>query len=152
MRVPLPTVHPSLLLVPLFLACTGPSTKNGDDSADNGEFCSTLNDGGVTVAVAEGGNDTSGKLSLRVLTDESTDARDPLYVAFKEYTLENVDSGGVKTFGKTSGDGLVDELLGAGNWAFSAAYTRGSLTCLAQIDALIEANTTTLGCPVMTCP
>ena len=140
-----------LLLLPL-AACTGAPTTNGDSASDQAEFCSSLNDGGQTQSLAEGGNDTSGVLKIRVLTDESEDPRDPLYVAFKEYTLENVDSGGVKTLGKTSGDGLVEELLGAGNWSFSAAYTRGSLTCLATIQMPVEPNTTTYGCPVMTCP
>jgi hypothetical protein len=142
-------------LLPLFLAlaaCAGPNGTSDGDSAGTGEFCSTLGDGGVAFSEAVGGNETSGLLSLRVLTDQSADPKDPLYVAFKSYTLENIDSGGVKTLGKTTGDGLVSELLGAGNWAFSAAYTRGSLTCLAQMEVLVEANSTTYGCPVMTCP
>ncbi|MFN7147303.1 MAG: hypothetical protein ACK4YP_26280, partial [Myxococcota bacterium] len=125
---------------------------DAEDTAGATGFCSSLADGGTSQTLAEGGNATSGNLSIRVLTSESTDPMDPIYVAFKPYTLENVDSGGVKTTGKTSGDGLVDELLGAGNWRFSAAYTRGSLTCLAELDVVIAANTTTLGCPVMECP
>lgn len=141
---------PAISVLALLGACTGASAT-GDSAAEAG-FCTTLADGGLTESAAEGGNGTSGLLSLRVLTDESEDPRDVLYVAFKEYTLENLDSGGVKTLGKTSGDGLVNELLGAGNWSFSAAYTRGSLTCLAQIDALVEPNSTTYGCPVMDCP
>jgi hypothetical protein len=141
----------SLLLVALGAGCTG-GGPSSDDSAASTEFCSTLNDGGTYETADGGGNSTSGQLSLRVLTSESTDPRDALYVAFKDFTLENVDSGGVKTTGKTSGDGLVSELLGAGNWHFSAAYTRGATTCLAEIDVPVTANTTTSGCPVMVCP
>lgn len=152
MRSLLPAVSLLAALAPCLSACSGGGTTDVDDTSGAAEFCSTLNDGGLTQSVAEGGNDTSGLLSLRVLTDESEDPRDALYVAFKEYTLENIDSGGVKTLGKTTGDGLVSELLGAGNWSFSAAYTRGSLTCVAQIVALVEPNTTTYGCPVMDCP
>ncbi|MES2644820.1 MAG: hypothetical protein V4850_35360 [Myxococcota bacterium] len=152
MRSLLPAFSLVAALAPCLSGCTGDGTTDADDTSGAPEFCATLNDGGLTESVAEGGNGTSGLLSLRVLTDESEDPRDALYVAFKEYTLENVDSGGVKTLGKTTGDGLVTELLGAGNWGFSAAYTRGSLTCIAQIVALVEPNTTTYGCPVMDCP
>src|SRR5262245_32595570 len=117
-----------LLLLGL-TACTGTDLSSLDDSAADGGFCSTLNDGGTTESVAIGGNATRGQLTLRMLTSESTEPNDPLYVAFKDYTLESIDSGGVKTTGKTTGDGLVDVLLGAGNWHFSGAYIRGSLTC-----------------------
>jgi hypothetical protein len=134
-----------------FGACSG-GGNTSDDSAGSTEFCSTLADGGTYVQENTGGTSTSGSLHIRVLTSESTDPNDPLYVAFKDFTLENVDSGGVKTTGKTSGDGLVDLTLGAGNWHFSAAYTRGSLTCLAELDIPLAANTTTNGCPIMTCP
>ncbi|MDP2308037.1 MAG: hypothetical protein Q8P18_18575 [Pseudomonadota bacterium] len=152
MRSFLPAVSLLALCSTTLLACTGVPSTDADDTAVTTGFCATLADGGLTETEAEGGNGTSGILSLRVLTDESEDPRDPLYVAFKAYTLENLESGGVKTLGKTTGDGLVEELLGAGSWTFSAAYTRGSLTCLAQMEALVEPNTTTYGCPVMDCP
>jgi hypothetical protein len=141
----------ALTLSALLAGCTGPS-YTPDSTPTSEDFCSSLNDGSTYVTSDEGGNSTSGQLDIRVLTSESGDPRDPLYVAFKEYTLENVDSGGVKITGKTSGDGLVSELLGAGNWHFSAAYTRGALTCLAELDLPIAAMTTTNGCPVMVCP
>jgi hypothetical protein len=130
--------------------CTGGTVA--DDSAASPEYCSTLDDGGTSVLSDGGGNVTSGKLHIRVLTTESFDPKDPLYVAFKDYTLENLDSGGVKTTGKTSGDGLVDVQLGAGNWEFTAAYTRGSLTCLAVLDVALVAGKTTEGCAVLSCP
>lgn len=137
----------------LFLtACAGTGTGTGTDDTARGEFCATLADAGTSMVEDVGGNATSGDLHIRVLTSESTDLRDPLYVAFKSYTIENLDSGGVKTTGKTSGDGLVDELLGAGNWHFSAAYTRGSLLCIAELDLVLGANQTTTGCAVMVCP
>lgn len=142
----------TLPLLALLAACTGAGTGTTDDSAGAGEFCSTLADGGATETVDGGGNASSGLIQIRVLTSESSDPKDPLYVAFKSYSLENVDSGGVKTIGQTSGDGLVEELLGAGTWRFSAAYTRGSLTCLAVVDVVAEPNTTTHGCAVMACP
>lgn len=142
---------PALLVVPLASACTNGAAS--DDSASaTANFCTTLNDAGLTTSAAEGGNDTSGILSIRVLTSESVDPQDPLYVAFKNYTLENLDSGGVKTTGKTTGDGLVEVMLGAGTWDFQAVYTRGSLTCSAQIEALVEPNATISACPVMNCP
>ncbi len=134
------------------LGCSGPTDSSLDDTADDGGFCSSIADGGATTTEPIGGNTTSGHLTLRMLTSESIDPYDPLYVAFKDYTLESIDSGGVKTTGKSTGDGLVDVQLGAGNWRFSGAYIRGSLTCLAEIDVLLEPNTTTYACAVMACP
>lgn len=142
----------ALLALPLVSACTNGVAAGDSASSDAASFCTTLNDGGLTTSAAEGGNGTSGILSIRVLTSESVDPQDPLYVAFKNYTLENLDSGGVKTTGKTSGDGLVEVMLGAGTWDFQAVYTRGSLTCVAQMEVLVEANTTVSACPVMNCP
>jgi hypothetical protein len=143
---------PSFLALVVFVAACSSGGPDTGDSAGAEPFCSTLNDGGAYETEAGGGNGTSGELDIRVLTSESTDPKDPLYVAFKDFTLQNIDSGGVKTTGKTSGDGLVSELLGAGNWRFSAAYIRGALTCLAEIDVPIAADTTTSACPVMACP
>lgn len=141
------------VLLPLLLTgCAGgAATGVGDDTAET-DFCSTLEDGGLSKTIDGGGNSTSGLVQIRVLTNESTDPRDPLYVAFKSYSFENVDSGGVKTVGQTTGDGLVEEQLGAGNWRFSAVYSRGSLLCVAEIDVAVEPNKTVMGCPVMDCP
>jgi len=140
-----------IVLLTLLTGCAGAAATGSEETA-SGEFCSTLADGGTFLSEDGGGNGSSGLIDIRMLTNESVDINDPLYVAFKSYTLENLDSGGVKTVGQTSGDGLVSELLGAGNWSFSAAYTRGSLTCLANLELPVTANGTTLGCPVMECP
>jgi hypothetical protein len=139
------------LVLALLAGCAG-STTGGTDETATPEFCSTLADGGLIETADGGGNASSGLISIRVLTDESTDPKDPLYVAFKNYAFENLDGGGVKTVGQTSGDGLADELLGAGSWRFSAVYSRGSLLCVAEIDVVAEPDKTTYGCPVMRCP
>lgn len=139
------------MLLLAFAACSGSTGPIDDDTAQSGEFCSTLADGNTTQVLPSGGNGTSGDVVIRVITNESTDVYDPLYVAFKDYTFESA-AGGVPTTGRTSGDGLVDVLLGAGSWTFTAAYTRGSTTCLATVDFDVAVNTTTYGCPVMDCP
>jgi hypothetical protein len=141
-------------VLPLTLfACAGSTAGAGSDSAVAGDdFCATLDDGGRSLVEAGGGSGASGALALRVITSASDDPRDPMYVAFKDYTLENTETGGLQTTGTTSGDGLVDELLGAGPWRFRASLTRGSTTCTAQLELDIEAGSTTRACAVMTCP
>lgn len=135
------------------LACASAGAGGGSDTATPGDdFCASLDDGGRSLVEAGGGSGASGALSLRVITSASDDPRDPMYVAFRDYTLENTETGGVQTTGATSGDGLVDELLGAGPWQFRAALTRGSTTCTAELDVTIEAGATTRACAVMTCP
>jgi hypothetical protein len=137
----------------LLLACPGTSSSAvGDTSVLSDAFCASLSDGGRWSTTSGGGSGASGALQLRVITNASDDPRDPLYVAFKDYTLENTATGGVQTTGTTSGDGLVDELLGEGPWRFRAAYARGSATCTAELSFDISAGDTTVACAVMTCP
>lgn len=140
-----------MMYAALLLWGCGPNASDSDSAAAV-EPCETLEDAGTQVTEEGGGNATSGLLLITVLTDESTDAHDPLYVAFRPYTLENIDVGGVQQTGKTSGDGLVEETLGEGTWAFDAAYTRGSTTCLASIEVSVVAGQTTTACPLMSCP
>lgn len=136
----------------LVAGCDAGGTLDSGDTAGFAEFCATLEDGGRYIVEDGGGNSGSGLLHVRVLTNQSGEVADPLYVAFKSYTLENVDAGGVQTTGQTSGDGLVEEMLGAGTWDFEAAYPRGSTPCTARIEVPVEAERTTYACPVMTCP
>lgn len=141
-----------LLLLSLAAGCTGGGSDTDTDSAGIAGFCETLNDGDTWVTAPGGGNASSGQISLRLLTSESADPNDPLYIAFKDFSLENTQAGGVQTIGSTSGDGLVEQQVGAGTWAFRASYTRGSTTCLAEMELPVEGDTTTYGCPVMRCP
>jgi hypothetical protein len=141
-----------LLLLPLLAACAGSAGNTGDDSAAAASFCDALTDGGTTYAEAVGGNATSGDLEIKVITDQADDVHEPLYVAFKDYTLENAETGGVQTTGKTSSDGIVDELLGSGTWNFQASYTRGSTVCTADLSIVVDPESTAYGCAVMTCP
>lgn len=140
-----------LSIVAMLVGC-GPGAEETTDSAVVDEFCADLEDGGVAVVEEGGGNQTSGWIHVRMLTDESADPRDQVYVAFKAYTLESIEQGGVQTTGQTSGDGLVEELVGAGTWMFEAAYPKGSTTCTAVMEIPVETGNTTHACPVMTCP
>ena len=142
---------PLSCLLPL-LACGGADSVAVDSGVQTDEFCLTLAEGGRVMTDEGGASGASGALVVRVISSETTDPRDPLYVAFKDYALENIATGGVQTTGKTSGDGLVREVLGEGTWRFRAAYPRGSRTCTAELEVAVEAGNTTHGCAVMTCP
>lgn len=144
-------------VVPLLLllsACAGKGASSSD-SGDSAalEFCESLADGGRFTIEAVGGSSSSGDLVMHVITNESVNVVDPMYVAFRSYTLENVVLGGVATTGTTTGDGLAEvSNLGAGEWAFEATYSRGSVLCSAALNVDIAAQSTTIGCVVMTCP
>lgn len=136
----------------LLLAACEPYQR--DSTPEEGEFCSTLDDGGAQE-LADGSDAAagSGSLELRVITDQSDDPRDPYYVAYRAYSLEPSQTGGVQTTGKTTGDGLVVKTLGAGTWDFEATWTRGSTTCTASMPELVlESGKTTSACAVLTCP
>lgn len=140
----------SLLAMLQFSACAGDTAVDSGPVGDT--FCSGLGERGTTERVEGGATGASGALFVRVITSASEDVRDPLYVAFKDYSLEHVTAGGVQTTGYTSGDGLVQELLGPGMWTFRASFPRGSRTCLAETQVEIQVGTTTRACAVMDCP
>ncbi len=142
-----------MLFVLSLLACGGGTTPEPDTANTASDpFCSELSEGGVIQQEEGGATGASGRVFVRVITTESADPRDPLYVAFKDYAMENVVTGGVATTGKTSGDGIVEEVLGEGTWSFRAAYPRGSRVCTATLELPVVAGQTTRGCAVMTCP
>ena len=141
-------------LTVLVLAASGCATSAVDTAVEDPPFCESLADAGKTVS--EDGSDASegsGTLELRVITDQSDDIFDPLYVAYRAYALEPSETGGVQTTGTTSGDGLVERKLGAGDWDFEATWTRGSTTCTATMEALtVDSGRTTHACVLLTCP
>ena len=138
-----------ILLTLLAAACDG-DADTGDPVTKG--FCLDLNDGNTSVMEDGGATGSSGVLNIRVITSESDDPRDPLWVAFKPFTLEPTETGGIQTTGETSGDGLVVKTVGAGLWSFEAAYTRGSSNCTATMEIEVEAERTTYACPVLSCP
>jgi hypothetical protein len=146
-------LRPAAIAAPFLLlaACAG---NQAADSAVEPEFCSLPEfDGEMWFEPVSDAADGSGTLDLRVITDQSEDVNDPFYVAYRNYTLEPTETGGVQTTGTTTGDGLVQKTLGAGIWTFEATWTRGSSTCLATTDALlINSGETTHACVVLTCP
>ncbi len=116
-------------------------------------FCDVVDDAGEWKQ--EEGADvasSSGRLYARVITDQSEDPRDPVYVAYRDYTLEPAETGGVQTVGKTTGDGIVEKTLGVGTWLFKATWSRGSTTCSASLEVPIASETTTYACALLSCP
>lgn len=141
-----------MVLLSYLLACTSSNITNESDTAPKG-FCSDLEDGNLSQVEAGGGSSGSGDLEMRLITTEDVDQRNPLYIAFKDYTLENIDMGGIQQTGQTTGDGLAfANGLGPGNWLFVASFARGSRICKAELTVELKASSTTMGCAVMSCP
>jgi hypothetical protein len=143
-----------MTLLALFLtACT--TTTGPKESVDSGPlgFCEKVSDGGSYEAADREGSASSGDLVVKMITVEDVDIRNPLYIAFKDYTLENTDTGGIQQTGQTSGDGIASITgLGPGNWSFQASFARGSRICTAVLSVPVAAGQRTTGCVVMSCP
>lgn len=141
----------SVPILVVLLACDT-ATVDTEDSGAN--FCQTLDDGdAVWMEEASDAGAGSGSLDLRVITDQADDPHDPYYVAYRAYSLEPAETGGVQTTGQTNGDGLVQKTLGAGTWNFEATWSRGSVTCTAtMLELAITEGQTTHACVVLTCP
>ena len=142
-----------LLPLLLLVACE-PTTGIIDTEPEELGFCEQISDGGsYQTEQGVGGNDAAGDLYIRVITTEDEDIRNPLYIAFKDYTLENINTGGVQQTGQTSSDGIASLMgLGPGSWAFHTSFSRGSRICVADITVPVQVNATTTGCVVMDCP
>lgn len=140
-----------ILALSVLVAC---DTSTGDVEDSGANFCQTLDDGdAVWVEDASDAGANSGSLELRVITDQAEDPHDPYYVAYRAYSLEPAETGGVQTTGQTNGDGLVQKTLGVGTWNFEATWSRGSVTCMATMsNVAITEGQTTHACVVLTCP
>ena len=112
-------------------------------------FCEALDDGGSVQQHGEG-DSLRGVIVVRLLTDQSDAVTDPVYVAFKSYTLESAHT---RIQGETSGDGMVLACVASGDWFFEAApLSRGDETCTAELEIPVGgAETTSFGCAVMSC-
>ncbi len=141
-------------LLALFLtACT--ASTGSKESLDSGPpgFCEKISDGGAYEAEDREGSGSAGDLVVKMVTVEDVDIRNPLYIAFKDYTLENTDTGGIQQTGQTSGDGIATITgLGPGNWSFQASFARGSRICTAELSVPVTGGQLTTGCVVMSCP
>ncbi len=143
---------PILALPVLLLAGCNKTTDKETGDTSPPEFCEQLTDAGKYENDV-GGSATSGDLTMRLITNEDVDIRNPLYIAFKDYTLENIETGGIQQTGQTTGDGLAYiPGLGPGTWLFRASFARGSRICTAEIEIPITVEQMSIGCAVMICP
>jgi hypothetical protein len=155
MRLCLRPRPPAVAALSLWLALAGCKTKNATpDTGDTSppEFCEQISDGG-TYQTDVGGSAAAGDLEMHLITNEDVDVRNPLYIAFKDYTLENIETGGIQQTGQTTGDGLAFVPgLGPGTWLFRASFARGSTICTAELEVPVAVEQKFVGCAVMICP
>lgn len=140
-------------MLTLLLACTGP-TAPGVDSADTAifdDFCSVYAEAGTTQLEDGSADSTSGQVSGQFVQGVLADARDPQFVAFVDYLLENVDVGGQATRGRTDADGRFTATLGGGNWEIKTSGHQGSYYCAQESTFAIVAGKVTLLCVDMNC-
>ncbi len=142
---------PSVLLPLLALAACAGAPSTGIDTSADANFCDTPDDASAWNQEEGGGDGSSGELDLLVINDAVEDPHQPEYVAYKNYTLEPTETGGVQTPGQTSGDGIVSQKLGAGQWTFKASTQRGPDSCHAEMEFPIGAGKTTHACALMSC-
>lgn len=152
MQLSLSAPLPWIALAALLSACTPKDATPDTGDTTPPEFCEQLSDGGSYQTEA-GGSGAAGDLEMHLITNEDVDVRNPLYIAFKDYTLENIETGGIQQTGQTTGDGLAFVPgLGPGTWLFRASFARGSSICTAELEVPIAPEQKFIGCAVMICP
>lgn len=122
----------------------------GDTADDTGvgdqPYCTVFRDANTSFIEPGGGNGESGYVLARLVTDKADDIRDPNFVAFVDYTLENLDVGGSQTLGESTQEGDVIETLGAGNWRIKLNKNAAGYNCYNEFDFLVEAGNSTTMC------
>jgi len=140
-------------MLALLLACTNSDAPVLDtsDSAYVDDFCTTAGEGGDNKLEDGTGEGTSGQIRGQFIQSVLADARDPQFVAFVDYLLENRDVGGQATRGRTDGDGKFTATLGAGNWRIRTSGHQGSYYCSQETDFAVVAGKVTVLCVDMNC-
>ena len=136
------------------LACIGSSDNPGADSADTAifdDFCASYAEAGSNKLEDGSGSTTSGQIQGQFVQGVLADARDPQFVAFVDYLLENVDVGGQATRGRTDADGRFTATLGQGNWQIKTSGHQGSYYCAQESTFAVVAGKVTLLCIDMNC-
>ncbi len=136
----------------LFFSCTPSNLPDSADTAIFDEFCSVFAEAGDTrLEDGSGDSTSSGQIQGQFVQDVLVDARDPQFVAFVDYLLENVDVGGQATRGRTDAVGRFTATLGQGNWQIKTSGHQGSYYCAQESTFAIVAGKVTLLCVDMNC-
>ncbi len=97
------------------------------------------------------GTGTSGQVVGQFIQDVVVDPRDPQYVAFLDYLLDNQDVGGASSRGRTDAEGRFTATLGAGNWQVQTSGHQGSYYCAQETVFQVQAGKLTKLCINMDC-
>jgi hypothetical protein len=134
----------------LLLACTDVTTDTSD-SAVVDDFCTSTADAGTSSLEEGTGTGTSGQVVGQFIQDVVVDPRDPQYVAFLDYLLDNQDVGGASSRGRTDAEGRFTATLGAGNWQVQTSGHQGSYYCAQETVFQVQAGKLTKLCINMDC-
>ena len=152
-RLPCPA-PPALARRALALALVGTAGCGGKDEETDIElpFCFTFDDAdSYELDDLDEPDPASGEIWGRLVTDESDDVDDPSFVAFVEYTLENVDVQGAPQLGETDDEGEFTERVGAGTWLLQLSARQGSYTCANELELVVEPGKLTVACVDVGC-
>lgn len=137
----------------LLLACTD-GTDAPIDTSDSGAedtFCTSYSQAGANKLEDGSGDGTSGHVKGQFIQGVSDDPRDPQFVAFVDYLIENVDVGGQATRGRTDQDGAFAGTLGGGNWLIKTSGHQGSYDCAQETTFAVTPGKITVLCIDMAC-
>jgi hypothetical protein len=130
----------------LLLATSACDPDNSGAVKAQDPFCFSMDDADAYELEPLDDDPASGSIWGRMITDESRDLRDPQYVAFVEYTLENLDVGGSPQQGETDVEGAFEERVGAGRWLLTHSADRVGFDCTNSVELVVEAGQKTIAC------
>ena len=108
--------HPAVLT--LLVACSSDAADGSDTGIPLEEhpFCEDYSEANTAEVEQLGDGSGSGYALGQMVQGVVQDPHDPAYVGFVDYILDNVNSGGVQTLGRTDQEGRFNETLGPGQW------------------------------------
>ena len=145
-------IRPLSCAPPLSLLLALGCTPVRDSAEPLPAFCEDASGGDEWRFEGTGGGSTSGTFEGSLITDAAAEVDDPDYVAYIQYTVENVDVGGTtQQSGNTDNYGYFTSSGAAGTWLFQAGTTVAGQPCNAEMEFEVEVGQNTTICPLLRC-
>ena len=141
-------MRPTFVITMLGLMACGDKDSGTTITDDPEVFCSTVEENGANNSYEDVDSQSSGRIQVQLIVD-LPNSRDLAYIGNQNYTLQNPTIGSGEQFATSDGLGLIDKIVGAGQWEL---YIENDFDCTAELTIDVEAGVRTEHCLLLECP
>lgn len=141
-------MRPTFVITMLGLMACGDKDSGTTITDDPEVFCSTVEENGANNTYEDVDSQSSGRIQVQLIVD-LPNSRDLAYIGNQNYTLQNPTIGSGEQFATSDGLGLIDKIVGAGQWEL---YIENDFDCTAELTIDVEAGVRTEHCLLLECP